>query len=172
MGASGRPVQSSKSLRRRNLALLAVLVLAGISTAIAVKHWPKAPLDPKEPSTWPVTERRAVVLARGLDESCPPSSLGERLAGTEWRDAGTWQQPGGTGGDFVILSKAGILCLRAVRDLGSLHKIGRGAEQAPNSALFVMVIEKDETCPPGANYETDKYCLKATKLPPAPDIAP
>jgi hypothetical protein len=53
-----------------------------------------------------------------------------------------------------------------------LIKIGQGAEQATNSAIFASVIEKDGGCPAGTNYEAGDYCLKSTKLPPAPYIAP
>ncbi|HEY8277590.1 MAG TPA: hypothetical protein VIG52_11465 [Methyloceanibacter sp.] len=137
---------------------------------VAYEHWPKAPLDPKDPSTWPVTERRAVILASDQGEHCPPSRLAWQFEGTKWREAGTWRGSSGPAGDNA--SESGILCLRAVRDLGILSKIGQGAEETTNSAIFAAVIEKDGGCPAGTNYEAGDYCLKSTRLPPAPDIAP
>ncbi len=122
-----------------------------------------------DPSTWPVTERRAVILARDAGEACPPSRLAWKFEGSEWREAGAWQQRSTSTGPAT---QGGILCLRAVRDLGTLIKIGEGAEQETNSAIFAAVIEKDGSCPAGSNYEAGDYCLKSTRLPPAPDIAP
>jgi hypothetical protein len=113
--------------------------------------------------------RRAVILARDAGESCPPSRLSWKFEGSEWREAGAWQQPITSTGTEP---EGGILCLRAVRDLGTLIKLGQGAEQATNSAIFASVIEKDGSCPAGTNYEAGDYCLKSTKLPPAPYIAP
>jgi hypothetical protein len=163
-----RSGQHKSSPLRRRLVLLGLLALAAASAFVAYDRWPKEPLDPTDPSTWPVTERRAVILARNAGESCPPSRLEWKFEGSEWREAGAWQPNGATG----AASEAGILCLRAVRDLGSLTKIGEGAEQATNSAIFASVIEKDGDCPAGTNYEAGDYCLKSTKLPPAPYIAP
>lgn len=143
--------------------------MGAISAFIAYDRWPKAPLDPKDPSTWPVTERRAVILARDAGELCPPDRLAWKFEGSEWREAGAWHKRGTSTGPPT---EGGILCLRAVRDLGILIKIGDGAEQETNSAIFAAVIEKDGSCPAGTNYEAGGYCLKSTRLPPAPDIAP
>jgi hypothetical protein len=147
---------------------MGLFALAVGSAFIAYDRWPRAPLDPTDPSTWPVTERRAVILARDAGESCPPSRLAWKFEGSEWREAGAWRPSTSTG----AAPEAGILCLRAVRDLGTLTKIGEGAEQTTNSAIFAAVIEKDGSCPAGTNYEAGDYCLKSTKLPPAPYIAP
>jgi hypothetical protein len=162
-----RSGQHKSSPLRRRLLLLGLLALAVASTFVAYDRWPKEPLDPTDPSTWPVTERRAVILARNAGESCPPSRLEWKFEASEWREAGDWQPNDATGA-----SEAGILCLRAVRDLGTLVKIGEGAEHATNSAIFASVVEKDGGCPAGTNYEAGDYCLKSTKLPPAPYIAP
>ena len=169
MGRNGRPGQHKSNPIRRRLLLLGLFALAAGSAFIAYDRWPKGPLDPTDPSTWPVTERRAVILARDAGESCPPSRLSWKFEGSEWREAGAWQQPITSTG---TAPEGGILCLRAVRDLGTLIKIGQGAEQATNSAIFASVIEKDGSCPAGTNYEAGDYCLKSTKLPPAPYIAP
>jgi hypothetical protein len=169
MDGKRRPGQHKSSPRRRTLLLLGLFALAAIAAFIAYDRWPKAPLDPKDPSTWPVTERRAVILARDAGESCPPSRLAWKLEGTEWRDAGAWQARSTYTGPAT---GGGILCLRAVRNLGTLIKIGEGAEQETNSAIFAAVIERDGGCPAGTNYQAGDYCLKSTRLPPAPDIAP
>jgi hypothetical protein len=155
--------------RRRRLFFLGLFALAAVLAFIAYDRWPKAPLDPTDPSTWPVTERRAVILARDAGEKCPPNRLAWKVEGTEWREAGAWQQPSLSTGPAP---EGGILCLRAIRDLGRLIKIGQGAEQETNSAIFAAVIERDGDCPAGTNYEAGDYCLKSTRLPPAPYIAP
>jgi hypothetical protein len=161
-----RSGQHKSSPSRRRLLILGLLALAAASAFVAYDRWPKEPLDPTDPSTWPVTERRAVILARDAGESCPRSRLAWKFEGSEWREAGAWQASNGAG------IEGGILCLRAVQNLGTLIKIGEGAEQATNSAIFASVIEKDDGCPAGTNYEAADYCLKSTKLPPAPYIAP
>ena len=166
---NGRPGARKPSPKRQRLVLAGTIALAGVLALVAYEHWPKAPLDPKDPSTWPVTERRAVILARDAGESCPPNRLAWKIEGSEWREAGAWQPRSAAAGGTT---EGGILCLRSVRDLGTLNEIGSGAEQATNSAIFASVIEKDGGCPANTNYETADYCLKSTKLPPAPDIAP
>ena len=162
----------TRKLGARTLRPLALIAVAIVLALAAYRLWPKSPLDPKQPSTWPVSENRAIVLASGLQKPCPHNDFWWEITGREWREAGTWQQPSYPSGDLITLSKAGILCVRSVRDLGNLHKIGPGAEDEPNSALFLAVTRKDGACPSGTNYETDQYCLKQTKLPPAPDITP
>jgi hypothetical protein len=169
MDAKRRSDQHKSSPRRRRLLLLGLFALGAISAFIAYDRWPKAPLDPKDPSTWPVTERRAVILARDANEACPASRLAWKFEGSEWREAGAWQNRSTSAGPAT---EGGILCLRAVRDLGTLIKIGDGAEEETNSAIFAAVIEKDGSCPTGTNYKAGDYCLKSTRLPPAPDIAP
>lgn len=156
---------------------LSLIAVVGCIIAVGLwLLWPKRPLDLEQPSTWPVSEARAIVLARDLGRPCPGNSLWWRLSGTAWTEAGTWQHQSGDGDfaedDHVILSKAGILCVRSARELGTLHKIGAGAEDAPNSALYLAVSPKQGSCPAAANYETPQYCLSETPLPPTPDIAP
>ena len=162
------------------LVLSALLLIAAIFLTVlaATRLWPESTIDPKKPSSWPVNETRAVVLAKGDARVCPENAWIRNIAGTPWRYAGTWQKSdeGGapqTEGGEPTLSGVGILCLRADRDFGELHKIGLGAEDAPGSALYLAVVRKEEGgCPPGANYETDQYCLIEASLPPAPDITP
>jgi hypothetical protein len=156
-----------KSLKLIRLGLIGVtLVLA----FVIYDRWPKPPLDPRDPSTWPVTERRAVILAREAGVPCPPSRLAWQFEGTQWREVGTWLPRPGSPASAA--TEWGILCLRAEHDFGPLTKIGTGAEDQPDSAIFASVIEKDGSCPKGTNYEAGNYCLKSTPLPPAPDIAP
>ena len=171
--------QAQRSIRkgRGPGALVALLLIAAIFIAAPASQflWPEPPINPKKPSTWPVNAERAVVLARG--RTCPQNAWVRNIAGTPWRHAGTWQKPGEAGtspaeGSEPAPSGDGILCLRADRDFGELRKIGTGAEDAPNSALYLAVTPKEGSCPSGANYETAQYCLTETKLPPAPDIAP
>jgi hypothetical protein len=169
MDGNGRPAERKAAQRRRRLVLAGSIAAAIVLAFVAYEHWPKAPLDPKDPSTWPVTERRAVILARDEGEPCPPSRLAWKIEGSEWREAGAWQSRGGA---TDATTEGGPLCLRAVRDLGTLIKVGKGAEQETDSAIFAAVIEKDGGCPAGTNYEAGDYCLKTTRLPPAPDIAP
>ena len=171
MGENSGPEPRKSRPKRRRLLLAGLIAALVVLASVAYEHWPKAPLDPKDPSTWPVTERRAVILARDQGEPCPPNRLSWRFEGTEWREAGAWQGRGGAGNGGAP-PDSGTLCLRAVRDLGTLSKIGPGAEEAPNSVIFAAVIEKDGNCPAGTNYEAGDYCLKSTRLPPAPDIAP
>jgi len=147
---NGRPGERKSSPKRRRLLLAGLIAALVVLASVAYEHWPKAPLDPKDPSTWPVTERRAVILARDAGEGCPANRLAWQFEGTEWREAGTWRGRSGPSG--ASASESGVLCLRAVRDLGTLNKIGQGAEQAANSAIFAAVIEKDESCPAGTNF--------------------
>ena len=137
-----------------------------------------APLDPLRPTTWPVSGDRAVVVAAGLRRKCPHNKIWWWVTGKAWLEAGTWQQAAGGETDLagedepITLANAGTLCLRAGRDLGPLQKVGTGAESAPNAALYLAVTPRDGDCPAGTNYATPRYCLIATPLPPAPDIAP
>ena len=167
---NGRPGERKPSPKRRRLLLAGLIAAAVVLAFVAYEHWPKAPLDPKDPSTWPVTERRAVILASDKASTARPTAWHGNSRAPNGARPATWQGRSGPAGDNA--SESGILCLRAVRDLGTLIKIGKGAEQATNSAIFAAVIEKDGGCPAGTNYEAGDYCLKSTQLPPAPDIAP
>jgi hypothetical protein len=151
----------------RRLIWVGLVAVALALAFIAYDRWPKPPLDPKDPSTWPVTERRAVVLARDAGLPCPASRLAWQFEGTEWREAGVWLPRQGSAAE-----EGGILCLRAVQNLGTLIKMSAGAEDEPDSAIFASVTRKDRICPKGTNYDAGDYCLKSTPLPPAPDIAP
>jgi hypothetical protein len=168
---------AKSGLEPRTLRIL-ILIATGLVAALTVYLiWPEPPIDPKQPSTWPVSEEKAVVLASGLGRNCPRNHLWWILTGTPWRDAGTWQKPGAGGADFsdgslITLSAAGTLCVRAARDLAEIQKVGRGAEEAPNSALYLSVTPKQGACPSETNYTTADYCLVETPLPPAPDIEP
>jgi len=153
------------------------LIGAALAALAAVLFWPQPPLDPQRPVTWPVSEGRAVVVAAGLRRKCPRNKTWWLVTGTAWQEAGAWQQAGAGGigiaeDEPITLAKAGTLCLRAGRDLGPLQKVGTGAEDAPNAALYLAVTPRDGECPPGTNYATPRYCLTETPLPPAPDIAP
>jgi len=173
---AGSHTDQGRRPRLLRLAALA-LVLAGLAAIIATVFWPAPPLDPRRPATWPVSEERAVVIAAGLGRRCPHNKIWWVAPGRAWREAGTWQQAAEGEvdmgeGELVTLAKAGTLCLRAGRDLGSLQKLGTGAEEASGAALYLAVTPRDGDCPPGTNYATPGYCLTATPLPPAPDIAP
>ncbi len=153
------------------------LIAAALAALVAFLVWPAVPLDPQRPTTWPVSAERAVVVAAGLRRKCPHNKTWWVVTGTPWQEAGTWQQAGGAGLELgedepITIANAGPLCLRAGRDLGPLQKVGTGAEEAPNAALYLAVTPRDGDCPPGTNYATPRYCLTATPLPPAPDITP
>ena len=166
--------------RRFTPARLAVLglITATLVAVVAALFWPTAPLDPLRPTTWPVSGDRAVVVAAGLQRKCPHNKIWWYVTGKAWLEAGTWQQAAGGETDLagedepITLANAGTLCLRAGRDLGPLQKVGTGAESAPNAALYLAVTPREGDCPAGTSYATPRYCLIATPLPPAPDIAP
>jgi hypothetical protein len=173
--------QTRGRTRRRLLPppkLTALLLLVSVVIALAAYLlWAEPSLDLEKPSTWPVSQTRAVVVVTGLARKCPHNRFWWTIIGTDWREAGTWQQAGAGGTDFgeggpITLAKAGTLCLRAGRDLGALQKVGLGAEDAPSSALYLAVTQRQGDCPEGTNYATPRYCLTETPLPPAPDIAP
>ena len=170
--AESKRAQPSIRKGRGPGALVTLLLIAAIFIAAPASQflWPEPPTNPKKPSTWPVNEARAVVLARG--RTCPQNAWVRNIAGTPWRRAGTWQKQEGAGTSPAAGSGGGLLCLRADRDLGELRKVGTGAEDAPNSALYLAVTPKEGSCPSGTNYETARYCLTETMLPAAPDIAP
>jgi hypothetical protein len=69
MADSERPVKNhTRKLGARRLRPLILVATAIVLAVAAYRLWPKSPLDPKEPSTWPVSENRAIVLARGLQK--------------------------------------------------------------------------------------------------------
>ncbi len=148
---------ATRRTQPRRVRLLVLLGIGLLAALLVYSFWPEPQLDPVQPTTWPVAADRAVVLARAFDRECPANKFWRDLE-AKWRSGGTWAH--------------GTLCVRSKEDLGKLQKIGPGAEEAPNSALYLALTPKGGACPADANYGTDKYCLQETALPPAPDIAP
>jgi hypothetical protein len=99
--------------------LAALLLLVAVVIALAAYLlWPEPSLDLEKPSTWPVSQTRAVVVVTGLARKCPHNRFWWTIIGTDWREAGIWQQAGAGGTDFgegrAIARKGPIMPRRGI----------------------------------------------------------